>query len=53
MKRKIELSLNEVLNIAALTLNKQGKIPDTTVTIDTYWDFHNTNNSTVTISWEE
>lgn len=54
MKRKIELSLNEAIDIAALTLNKQGKIPsDIIVTIDTHWDFHNTNNSTVTISWEE
>lgn len=53
MKRKIELSLNEVLNIVALTLNNQGKIPDTTVTINTHWDLHNTNNSTVTFSWEE
>ena len=54
MKRKIELSLNEALNITATTLNNQGKIPnDTTITINTYWDFRNTNNSTVTISWEE
>lgn len=53
MKRKIELSLNEALNIVASTLNEQGKIPDTTVTINTCWDFRNTNNSTVTISWEE
>ena len=54
MKRKIELSLNEALNITATTLHNQGKIPDdTTITIDTYWNFHNTNNSTVIISWEE
>lgn len=54
MKRKIELSLNEALNITASTLNNQGKIPDDTIiTIDTHWDLYNTNNSTVTISWEE
>lgn len=53
MKRKLELTLPEVMEMIAVFLHKAGDIPDTVVNINTYWDFHNTNNSSVVFEWEE
>lgn len=53
MEKKIELSMNEVMQIVATTLNKIGDIPNTCVDVTVHWDVLDKNKSTMTLSWEE